>query len=70
MNDYVWTPSGTDITERWRQMGWMPPSELPAYQQKWSSYKELPLRSLTDQERLAVQQAMSHNVISYPWGRR
>lgn len=70
MNDYVWTPSGTDITERWRKMGWTPPSEQPSYQQKWTSYRELPLRSLTDQQRDAVQQLMSPNVITISGGRR
>ncbi|MEY4720074.1 MAG: hypothetical protein RL563_2692 [Pseudomonadota bacterium] len=70
MNDYIWTPSGTDITERWRRLGWVPPSETNAYQQKWSSYKELPLRPLTDEQRIAVKQIMSDNVISYPGGRR
>lgn len=69
MNDYIWTPSGTDITERWKRMGWVPPSETAAYQQKWSSYKELPLRTLTDDERQAVSQLMT-NVINYPRGRR
>lgn len=70
MNDYIWTPSGTDITERWRQMGWVPPSETHSYQQKWSSYRELPLRSLTDAERDAVKLLISDNVITYPKGRR
>ena len=70
MNDYVWTPSGTDITERWRKIGWTPPSEQPSYQQKWTSYRELPLRSLTDQQRDAVQQLMSQNVINLAGGRR
>lgn len=70
MNDYIWTPSGTDITERWRRMGWVPPSETHSYQQKWSLYRELPLRSLTDAERDAVKLLMSDNVITYPRGRR
>ena len=70
MNDYIWTPSGTDITERWRKMGWVPPSENHAYQQKWSSYRELPLRTLTDEQRLAIQNLLSDNVIKYPGSRR
>lgn len=70
MNDYIWTPSGTDIQERWRQMGWTPPSESPAYQKKWSLYKELPTRTLTDAQRDAVKQIMVDNVIVYPGGSR
>ena len=70
MNDYIWTPSGTDITERWRRMGWVPPSETYAYQQKWSSYRELPLRSLTEAERDAVKLLMTDNIIHLPGGRR
>lgn len=70
MNDYIWTPSGTDITERWRRMGWVPPSEKPEFQQKWSSYRELPLRSLTEAERDAVQMLMTNNVVQYTGGRR
>lgn len=70
MNDYIWTPSGTDITERWRQMGWVPPSETLAYQQKWSSYKELSLRLLSDNDRKAIKEIMTDNVINYPGARR
>lgn len=70
MNDYIWTPSGTDITERWRRLGWTPPSENQSYQQKWSSYKELPLRRLTDAERDAISRIMTNNIINYPGGRR
>jgi hypothetical protein len=70
MNDYIWTPSGTDITERWRRMGWTPPSESTTYQQKWSSYRELPLRSLTDSDRQAIKDLMTDNIITYPGARR
>ena len=48
-HDHIWTPSGTDITERWRsQHGWVPPSELPEFHKKWKYYQELPLRKLDD----------------------
>lgn len=70
MNDYIWTPSGTDIQERWRRMGWTPPSESPAYQKKWSLYKELPTRTLTDAQRDAVKRLMTDNIIVYPGGSR
>lgn len=63
MNDYVWTPAGTDITARWRRMGWVPPSELPSYQQKWSAFRELPLRHLEELERRA-QKIVLDNIIS------
>ena len=48
-NSHIWTPVGTDITERWKtQYGWTPPSELTEYQQKWKYYQELPLLKLDD----------------------
>ena len=49
MNDYIYTPTGTDITIRWKLQGWIPPSELPEYQAKWKYFQELPLRKLDDQ---------------------
>ncbi|NDA63116.1 MAG: hypothetical protein EBX50_13915 [Chitinophagia bacterium] len=49
MNDYIYTPSGTDITVRWKLHGYVPPSELPEYQKKWKYFQELPLRKLDDQ---------------------
>jgi len=50
-NEHIWTPSGTDIQERWRATGWIPPSELKQYQDKWSYYQNLPLRKLDDEAR-------------------
>lgn len=70
MNDYIWTPSGTDIQKRWRRLGWTPPSELVAYQRKWSFYRELSLRPLTDAQRDEVRKLMTDNVIVYPGGYR
>ena len=40
MSEHIWTPSGTDITIRWRQAGWVPPSEQPEYQAKWKFWQE------------------------------
>ena len=48
MNDYIYTPVGTDITIRWKLAGWIPPSEQPEYLAKWKHYQELPLRKLDD----------------------
>ena len=44
MNHHIWTASGTDITMRWRKAGWIPPSEIQAYKDKWKYFQELPLR--------------------------
>lgn len=64
MNAYVWTPSGTDITVRWRQMGWVPPSELPEYQAKWKYYQELPMRKLDDVGRKAYEDLLKRNKVA------
>ena len=37
---YVYTPSTTDVTIRWRaKYGWVPPTENPVYQQKWADFR-------------------------------
>ena len=59
MSDFIWTASGTDITERWRlKYGWIPPSELPEYHEKWKHYQELPLRKLDDQAKKQYEAVM------------
>lgn len=56
MNDnYVWTAPGTDITLRWRLAGWVPPSELQEYKDKWKYYQNLPLRNLDDRAKEAYE---------------
>ena len=42
INQYVWTASGTNIEERWKQFGWVRPSEQPEYRAKWKFFQELP----------------------------
>lgn len=54
-NDYVWTATGTDITLRWRLNGWVPPSELQEYKDKWKYYQNLPLRNLDDRAKEAYE---------------
>lgn len=58
MNEHIWTTSGTDITIRWRIVGWVPPSELQEYRDKWSYYQNLPLRRLDDQAKEQYEQVM------------
>lgn len=37
--EFKWTPAAaTDVSAVWRRYGWVPPSELPAYQAKWDRY--------------------------------
>jgi hypothetical protein len=48
MNDHIWTAAGTDITIRWKMNGWIAPSELQEYKDKWKYYQNLPLRNLDD----------------------
>ena len=57
--EHVYTPSGTDIQERWRlKYGWVPPSELPEYQAKWKYYQELPLRKLDDAAKVQYEEVL------------
>jgi cobyrinic acid a,c-diamide synthase len=56
--EYVWTPSGTDVTIKWRHMGWIPPSETPSIRAKWKYYQELPMRHLTVAERQEYENVM------------
>ncbi|CAB5212416.1 hypothetical protein UFOVP192_15 [uncultured Caudovirales phage] len=46
---YIWTASGTDITIRWKALGWVPPSEIQGYRDKWRYYQNLPMRQLDDE---------------------
>jgi hypothetical protein len=64
MNDYIWTPTGTDITIRWRQAGWVPPSELPEYQEKWKHYQELPMRKLDDNGKKQYEALLLRNKVA------
>ena len=58
-NEYIWTATGTDITERWKtKYGWIPPSELPEYQAKFKYYQELPLRKLDDNAKKEYEMLM------------
>jgi hypothetical protein len=58
MNEHIWTTSGTDITIRWRITGWVPPSELQEYQDKWAYWQNLPLRRLDDKAKEQYEQVL------------
>jgi hypothetical protein len=58
MNEHIWTTSGTDITIRWRLTGWVPPSELQEYQDKWAYWQNLPLRRLDDKAKEQYEQVL------------
>jgi hypothetical protein len=56
--EHIWTPTGTDVSIRWKLNGWIPPSELPEYQAKWKYYQELPLRKLDDQAKAEYEMVL------------
>ena len=58
MNEHIWTISGTDISIRWRLNGWVPPSELQEYKDKWSYWQNLPLRKLDDYAKEQYEQVL------------
>lgn len=64
MNEHIWTTSGTDITIRWRMLGWIPPSELQEYRDKWSYFQNLPLRKLDDQAKEQYEQVLRRAKVS------
>ncbi len=48
---YVYTPSSTDITIRWRKLyNYVPASEQPRYIKKWAEFREMMNRTLNDVE--------------------
>ena len=37
---YIYTPSTTDVTIRWRaNYNWLPPSEDPQFMKKWAEFR-------------------------------
>jgi hypothetical protein len=55
-NEHIYTPSGTNVEERWvKQYGWIRPSEQAEYQAKWKYYQELPLRKLDDEAKVQYE---------------
>jgi hypothetical protein len=62
--EYIWTPSGTDITIRWRKIGWVPPSEDPVYQAKWKYYQEMPMRYLDTKSKEQYEETLRRNKVA------
>jgi IS1 family transposase len=58
MHEYIWTAPGTDVTIRWRLKGWLPPSELKEFRDKWRYYQNLPLRDLDDNAKEQYEQVL------------
>lgn len=48
MSDAIWTPSGTDVTIRWKKMGWIAPSDDPQYKKKWADFRALMAKTIDD----------------------
>ncbi len=64
MLEHIWTASGTDITLRWKVNGWIPPSELKEYQDKWSYYQNLPMRKLDDEAKKEYEMVLRKAKVS------
>jgi hypothetical protein len=48
-DDFIYTPSSTDITVRWRKLySYIPASEQPYYQAKWKEFRDKLSRTLED----------------------
>ena len=62
--NYIWTPTGTDITIRWRMDGWVPPSEQEEYRQKWKYYQELPMRKLDEVGKKEYEELLKRNKVA------
>ena len=58
MNEHIWTATGTNIEVRWRLAGWIPPSDLLEYQNKWKYYQNLPMRNLDDSAKEQYEHVM------------
>jgi hypothetical protein len=44
-SDKIYVPSSaTDVMATWRKYGYVPPSELPLYQERWQYFQSLPMR--------------------------
>ena len=65
-NEYIYTPSSTDITIRWRKLyNYKPASEQLSYQNKWKAFRALCERTLDDVEPKIEPQ----NVSVFRWQR-
>jgi hypothetical protein len=63
-DEYIWTPTGTDVTVRWRLAGWIPPSEDPKILAKWKYYQELPMRKLDDRGKAEYEELLKRNKVA------
>ena len=54
-NEYIYTPSSTDITVRWRKLyGYVPASEQARYIKKWADFRAITSKTLDDVETPSV----------------
>ena len=49
--EYVYTPSTTDVTIRWRvKYGWVPPTEQSKFKKKWADFRAQSARGIESLE--------------------
>ena len=66
-NDFIYTPSSTDIEICWRKRyDYIPASEQEFYKKKWADFKAAFARTLDDQPKKLTPS----DAIVYQWKRR
>ena len=67
-NDFIYTPSSTDITIRWRKVyGYVPASEQAKYQKKWADFRALSLKTLDDVDIPTGQSMICEHFFAAGW---
>jgi hypothetical protein len=67
LNDYIYTPSSTDITLRWKkQYAYVPASEQEVYKKKWAEFKATFIRTLDDHPKKIIL----NDAAVYQWRKR
>jgi hypothetical protein len=66
-NDFIYTPSSTDISIRWRKLyNYVPASEQEFYKKKWADFKATFARTLDD----PPKKLTPNETVVYQWRKR
>jgi hypothetical protein len=66
-NDFIYTPSSTEIALRWRKLyNYVPASEQEFYKKKWADFKATFARTLDD----PPKKLTPNETVVYQWRKR